>query len=337
MLSGRYPSDEFAELRPRVTWDRVAGTISGARRRQARGDRQRRHDSRSRPVRRVPGRRRARRGARRRARRRDGVREPRRRDLRARRLVVAHRGDHARPRAGVAGARRAGQDAVLERRSRRPAARARARDRHADARPAAAAAGRRDRSADARARSRRARRREPARSTCAISWPPPRAVPDAAHDRHRARARRARRLARLRALAARRPHPRAVGDGGRRQDPRGDRHRRRNAVGRRWVRGAVSGRGPAAGSAAAAAGSGRGAGARRAAARRDGAVRREVPRERRPLAAAAEAAARACARRSGSSASAPPICWRSRRATDRFRCCSKPTASACATSSTCRR
>jgi ATP-dependent Lhr-like helicase len=30
MLSGRYPSDEFAELRPRLTWDRVAGTI-GAR------------------------------------------------------------------------------------------------------------------------------------------------------------------------------------------------------------------------------------------------------------------------------------------------------------------
>jgi ATP-dependent Lhr-like helicase len=30
MLSGRYPSDEFAELRPRVTWDRVSGTV-GAR------------------------------------------------------------------------------------------------------------------------------------------------------------------------------------------------------------------------------------------------------------------------------------------------------------------
>jgi ATP-dependent helicase Lhr and Lhr-like helicase len=29
MLSGRYPSDEFAELRPRVTWDRVTGTITG--------------------------------------------------------------------------------------------------------------------------------------------------------------------------------------------------------------------------------------------------------------------------------------------------------------------
>ncbi|MCB2222890.1 MAG: DEAD/DEAH box helicase [Actinobacteria bacterium] len=28
MLSGRYPSDEFAELRPRLVWDRVAGTLS---------------------------------------------------------------------------------------------------------------------------------------------------------------------------------------------------------------------------------------------------------------------------------------------------------------------
>ncbi len=35
MLSGKYPSDEFAELRPRVTWDRGAGTLvarEGARR-----------------------------------------------------------------------------------------------------------------------------------------------------------------------------------------------------------------------------------------------------------------------------------------------------------------
>ena len=35
MLSGRYPSDEFAELRPRLTWDRVNGTLharQGARR-----------------------------------------------------------------------------------------------------------------------------------------------------------------------------------------------------------------------------------------------------------------------------------------------------------------
>jgi len=35
MLSGRYPSDEFAELRPRITWDRVNGSVTerqGARR-----------------------------------------------------------------------------------------------------------------------------------------------------------------------------------------------------------------------------------------------------------------------------------------------------------------
>jgi ATP-dependent Lhr-like helicase len=31
MLSGRYPSDEFAELRPRITWDRIADTIAGRR------------------------------------------------------------------------------------------------------------------------------------------------------------------------------------------------------------------------------------------------------------------------------------------------------------------
>ncbi len=29
MLAGRYPSEEFAELRPRIVWDRVAGSLSG--------------------------------------------------------------------------------------------------------------------------------------------------------------------------------------------------------------------------------------------------------------------------------------------------------------------
>lgn len=29
LLAGRYPSDEFAELRPRITWDRVTGRLSG--------------------------------------------------------------------------------------------------------------------------------------------------------------------------------------------------------------------------------------------------------------------------------------------------------------------
>jgi ATP-dependent Lhr-like helicase len=31
MLSGRYPSDAFAELRPRLVWDRLAGTLTGRR------------------------------------------------------------------------------------------------------------------------------------------------------------------------------------------------------------------------------------------------------------------------------------------------------------------
>ncbi len=57
MLSGRYPSDEFAELRPRITWDRVAHRVTTPRRREARRHRERRHDPRSRPLRRVPRRR----------------------------------------------------------------------------------------------------------------------------------------------------------------------------------------------------------------------------------------------------------------------------------------
>ena len=28
MLSGRYPSDDFSELRPRLTWDRLTGTLT---------------------------------------------------------------------------------------------------------------------------------------------------------------------------------------------------------------------------------------------------------------------------------------------------------------------
>ncbi|CAN0365860.1 unnamed protein product, partial [Ectocarpus sp. 4 AP-2014] len=31
LLSGRYPSDEFSELKPRLTWDRLEGTVSPRR------------------------------------------------------------------------------------------------------------------------------------------------------------------------------------------------------------------------------------------------------------------------------------------------------------------
>ena len=35
MLDGRYPSQEFGELRPRIVWDRVAGTIRARARARA--------------------------------------------------------------------------------------------------------------------------------------------------------------------------------------------------------------------------------------------------------------------------------------------------------------
>ena len=75
LLAGRYPSDEFAELRPRLVWDRIEGTRRGPREgAQPHRGHERRHDPRPRPVRRVPA---STAGPRRRARRGDGLREPR--------------------------------------------------------------------------------------------------------------------------------------------------------------------------------------------------------------------------------------------------------------------
>ena len=65
MLSGRYPSDEFAELRPRLTWDRITNQLTSRAGRAQRRRHQRRHHSRSRPVHRLPGRRHSRRARRR--------------------------------------------------------------------------------------------------------------------------------------------------------------------------------------------------------------------------------------------------------------------------------
>ncbi len=55
MLAGRYPSDAFAELRPRVVWDRVAGTVTGRPGAQRLAVTSGRHDPRPGPVRRLPG------------------------------------------------------------------------------------------------------------------------------------------------------------------------------------------------------------------------------------------------------------------------------------------
>ena len=69
MLDGRYPSERFAELRPRIVWDRTKGTMRGRPGRPPAGRGQRRHDPRSRALR-SPS---ARRAACWRARRGDGL------------------------------------------------------------------------------------------------------------------------------------------------------------------------------------------------------------------------------------------------------------------------
>ena len=104
---GRYPSDEFAELRPRIVWDRTAGVVRGRAGRAAARGHERRHDPRPRALRRLPGRRRR---PRRRARRGDGLRGARGADVHARRLDAGgSRRSRAtacscRPRPGVPGA-----------------------------------------------------------------------------------------------------------------------------------------------------------------------------------------------------------------------------------------
>ena len=126
LLSGKYPSTEFAELRPRLVYDRDAGTTY----RTARGAAARGHlrwrNPRPRPVHRLPG---IQRGLRkafagRRTRRGNGVRvAARRRDLAGRDQLADHR-DHPRPGAGHPGSGRACAAAVLARRRCRQARRA---------------------------------------------------------------------------------------------------------------------------------------------------------------------------------------------------------------------
>ena len=133
--------------------------------RAAAGGDQRRHDPRPRPVRRAP----ARRPPRGRAGRGDGLRGARGPDVHARRVDLADRGDHPRPRDRDARARRPGRAAVLARRRRGPArsswaARsASSRATAVDREPARAGEG---------VRPRRARRRATWSPTCASSGRP---------------------------------------------------------------------------------------------------------------------------------------------------------------------
>ena len=202
------PSEEFAELRPRIVWDRVRG--HGPRARAAPSalavtnggtipDRGLFGVS-------LPD------GTRgRRARRGDGLREPPRRDVPARRVDLAHRGHHPRPRDRHARAGRT-RGRCRSGTATAPAARSSSAGRSArfvrELRPWRRERGRRA------LRDVRPRRR--ARPTNLLALPREQAEATRRrarrpHDRRRALPRRDRRLARLRPLAVRRPRPRAVG------------------------------------------------------------------------------------------------------------------------------
>ena len=210
MLAGRYPSDEFAELRPRIVWDRTGGTIrarDGARRlavtnagtipdrgifgvflvdgggRVGELDEEMVYEARAGQTFLL------------------GASTWRIEEITRDRVLVS-------PGAGAAGRR-----AVLEGRGRRAA-------RTSSARRSAPRRASCRRSSDEKALA-RLRERVPARRA---RGPEPAHVPpragrrdrrgaDRPHDRRRALPRRDRRLARLHPLAVRRPRARAVGDG----------------------------------------------------------------------------------------------------------------------------
>ncbi len=178
LLSGRYPSDEFAELRPRLTWDRIRNVVTardGAARLAI-------LNAGTIPDRGLYGvflaHTEGKVGACWRARRGDGLRVAPQRDLHPRRIHLAHRRHHARPRARGTRSRRAGQDAVLER--RRPRAPARVRPAHRRAGPRASRAAK---ACCAHPSRRTSTILIPAlRKICSSSWPtrrpPPAQVPD---------------------------------------------------------------------------------------------------------------------------------------------------------------
>ena len=217
MLSGRYPSDEFAELRPRLTWDRVDEHADGARGRAARRRHQRRHHSRSRTLRRLPGRR-ARPGA------RGSASSTRRWSSRAASATPSC----SAPRPGASRRSRTTACWCRPRRASRARCRSGRRLRRAGRSSSGAHIGELMRELRAACRRPRAIQRlvDAPRPRCSSAAEnllrylddqaaADRRGPGRSHHRHRALPRRARRLAHLRALAVRRPHPRAVGDGGR--------------------------------------------------------------------------------------------------------------------------
>ena len=202
MLDGRYPSKEFGELRARIVWDRVAGTI-----RARKGSRQLAiANAGTIPDRglyavTLPD-----------GRRVGELDEEMVYEARPGQAfllgasTLADRGDRPRPRDRHARARRARRGAVLEGRLGRASEGAGRGDRRVLA--LGRRAGRRD--AGARLRPRSARRAQPARLSARAAGRDARAA-ERAHDRARALSRRDRRLAPVHPLPLRRARPLGLG------------------------------------------------------------------------------------------------------------------------------
>ncbi len=228
MLDGRYPSEEFSELRPRIVWDRVEDTIRARRgalqlavtnagtipdrglygvhlpdgRRVGELDEEMVYEAR-------PG-----------------------QTFLLGRLHLADRGDHPRPRDRDPRAGSARSRPVLAGRQRGPPEGARPRDRRLRAR----GRGPRARGPGRRVRPRRARRSQPVRLPARAARRDARGA-ERPHRRGGALPRRDRRLAPVRAVALRRARALGLGTGAVRAHPRRVRARvRRHLVGRRHHR-----------------------------------------------------------------------------------------------------
>ena len=338
LLSGKYPSTEFAELRPRLVYDRDTGTLTarpGAQRLAVTSggaipDRGLFTVYLATRVRKALAGRRTRRG--------NGLRvTPRRRHLAGRHQLADHR-DHPRPGAGDSRAGPAGPAAVLARRRRRPPGRAGRRAGRVHRR-AGRPGPRRIRQTLCGFGFRRLRDRQPVG-----------AARRAAHRRRggthrhhlagRAVPRRAGRLAGDPALAVRAAGARPAGAGGGPAAARTLRHRREADRLRRRHRGAVARhrsderrrrRAPSCSSSTPTRSTRSSPpkwAVRRCSRRGSGSAR--------PAPCYCPAATPAAARRCGTSASAPPSCWTWPANTPTSRWCWRPSANACRTSTTSR-
>ena len=244
MLAGRYPSDEFAELRPRIVWDRTAGVVKGRQgaRRLAVTNAGTIPDRGLFGVFQVDG------GGRVGELDEEMVYEARQGQTFMLGASTWRIEEITRDRVLVSPAPGApGCGAVLEGRGRRPPVRARREDRARLARDRRALRREGARAPRRRLPPRPARGEEPPHVPARPGGRERRRRPVRPHGRRRALPRRDRRLARVHPDAVRRARARAVGDGARRAPPRrarargavdlvGRRHRAPSARGRRCRR-----------------------------------------------------------------------------------------------------